>query len=55
MISGEVGVQILFRKLPLGFTIGYIPKPLFDKQLLVNDQFLGRNRFCWPSASCYFP
>ena len=26
MISGEVGVQILFRKLPLGFTIGYIPK-----------------------------
>lgn len=40
MISGEAGAQILFRKLPLGFTIGYVPKPLFDKQLLVkNDSF----------------
>jgi peptidoglycan pentaglycine glycine transferase (the first glycine) len=28
VISAEVGVQILFRKLPLGFTIGYLPKPL---------------------------
>jgi peptidoglycan pentaglycine glycine transferase (the first glycine) len=26
LVSGEAGVQILFRKLPLGFTIGYIPK-----------------------------
>jgi lipid II:glycine glycyltransferase (peptidoglycan interpeptide bridge formation enzyme) len=26
MISRGMGVQILFRKLPLGFTIGYIPK-----------------------------
>ncbi|RIK30672.1 MAG: methicillin resistance protein [Anaerolineae bacterium] len=26
VISENVGVQILFRKLPLGFTIGYIPK-----------------------------
>ncbi len=26
MISGEAGIQILFRKLPLGLTIGYIPK-----------------------------
>ncbi|MBI3172647.1 MAG: peptidoglycan bridge formation glycyltransferase FemA/FemB family protein [Chloroflexi bacterium] len=26
MIHGNDGVQILFRKLPLGFTIGYIPK-----------------------------
>jgi lipid II:glycine glycyltransferase (peptidoglycan interpeptide bridge formation enzyme) len=28
VISAEAGVQILFRKLPLGFTIGYLPKPL---------------------------
>lgn len=27
IIDGNVGVQILFRKLPLGFTIAYIPKP----------------------------
>src|SRR5215216_491362 len=26
LVSGEKGVQILFRKLPLGFSIGYIPK-----------------------------
>jgi lipid II:glycine glycyltransferase (peptidoglycan interpeptide bridge formation enzyme) len=28
LIAGQVGVQILFRKLPLGFTLAYIPKPL---------------------------
>lgn len=26
IVSGDAGVQILFRKLPLGFSIGYIPK-----------------------------
>jgi lipid II:glycine glycyltransferase (peptidoglycan interpeptide bridge formation enzyme) len=26
IVSGESGVQVLFRELPLGFTIGYIPK-----------------------------
>ena len=26
IVSGDMGVQILFRKLPLGLTIGYIPK-----------------------------
>ena len=26
IITGNVGVQILFRQLPLGFTVGYIPK-----------------------------
>jgi peptidoglycan pentaglycine glycine transferase (the first glycine) len=33
VVSGEAGVQILFRKLPLGFTIGYIPKANFDPSL----------------------
>ena len=28
IISGEDGIQLLFRKLPLGFTIGYAPKPV---------------------------
>ena len=28
VISGTAGAQILFRKLPLGFTIAYIPKCL---------------------------
>jgi len=36
VISGNVGAQILFRKLPLGFTIGYIPKPVNSNQLLVS-------------------
>jgi lipid II:glycine glycyltransferase (peptidoglycan interpeptide bridge formation enzyme) len=28
LVTGQAGVQILFRKLPLGFTLAYIPKPL---------------------------
>lgn len=28
IVAGEAGVQILFRKLPLGFTIAYMPKPV---------------------------
>ena len=33
LVSGEAGVQILFRKLPLGFTIGYMPKANPDASL----------------------
>jgi peptidoglycan pentaglycine glycine transferase (the first glycine) len=33
IVSGDSGVQILFRKLPLGFTIGYIPKANVDPLL----------------------
>ena len=33
VISENVGVQILFRKLPLGFTVGYIPKAVIGNQL----------------------
>ncbi|HXQ34120.1 MAG TPA: peptidoglycan bridge formation glycyltransferase FemA/FemB family protein [Anaerolineales bacterium] len=33
MITNNTGVQILFRKLPLGFTIGYIPKANFEGSL----------------------
>src|SRR5215212_2295222 len=32
VVSGEVGIQILFRKLPLGFTVGYIPKLIISHQ-----------------------
>jgi lipid II:glycine glycyltransferase (peptidoglycan interpeptide bridge formation enzyme) len=40
VISGNIGAQILFRKLPLGFTVGYIPKTVNSEQLSVNsDQF----------------
>lgn len=35
LISGDTGVQILFRKLPLGLTIGYIPKAVIGEQLSV--------------------
>ncbi len=37
IVSGTVGVQILFRKFPLGYTVGYIPKPVMSGQLLVNN------------------
>jgi len=31
IVTGSVGVQILFRKLLLGFTVGYIPKANFEQ------------------------
>lgn len=40
ILSGNIGAQILFRKLPLGFTIGYMPKPVFSDQLsVISEQF----------------
>jgi peptidoglycan pentaglycine glycine transferase (the first glycine) len=38
IVNGNVGVQILFRKLPLGFTVGYIPKAVISDQS-VSEQF----------------
>ncbi|HSG44195.1 MAG TPA: peptidoglycan bridge formation glycyltransferase FemA/FemB family protein [Anaerolineales bacterium] len=32
VVNGDSGVQILFRKLPLGFTVSYIPKPVISDQ-----------------------
>ena len=32
------GAQILFRRLPLGLTLAYLPKPAFDEQLSVNSK-----------------
>lgn len=34
VISGNAGAQILFRRLPLGFTVGYIPKANIARSLL---------------------
>lgn len=40
LLNNEVGAQILFRRLPLGLTLGYMPKPVFSEQWAVNsDQF----------------
>jgi len=52
IVNGEVGVQILFRKLPFGFTIGYIPKlaigshqPVLSRELWREiDSVCKRNR-----------
>ena len=40
LVSGNCGVQILFRKLPLGFTLGYLAKPVNSEKLLANGNFL---------------
>lgn len=32
VVSGDIGTQILFRKLLLGFTVGYIPKAVISNQ-----------------------
>jgi len=34
IVDGDAGVQILFRKLPMGFTVGYIPKANIEESLL---------------------
>ncbi|MBI5954326.1 MAG: hypothetical protein HY865_21935 [Chloroflexi bacterium] len=40
IINNEVGAQILFRRLPLGLTIGYMPKPVFSNQWsVISGQF----------------
>jgi len=40
LITGDWGIQILFRKLPLGFTVAYAPKPVFSNQLsVISEQF----------------
>ncbi|NCP87820.1 MAG: hypothetical protein CO094_06070 [Anaerolineae bacterium CG_4_9_14_3_um_filter_57_17] len=38
IVSGENGIQILFRKLPLGLTIAYAPKPANSKPLSANSE-----------------
>jgi len=40
VVNGNVGVQILFRKLPLGFTVGYIPKAVISNQSSVSGEQL---------------
>jgi len=40
IVTGNAGVQILFRKLPLGFTVGYIPKLAINvRQLAFSQEF----------------
>jgi len=40
ILDRETGAQILFRRLPLGLTLGYMPKPVFSDQLsVIGDQF----------------
>ena len=38
IISGDAGIQILFRKLPFGFTIAYAPKPVTSYQSSVSSE-----------------
>jgi lipid II:glycine glycyltransferase (peptidoglycan interpeptide bridge formation enzyme) len=42
LIRGDAGAQILFRKLPLGFTFGYVPKANFDSSLWPEIDSLSR-------------
>lgn len=46
IISGDSGIQILFRKLPLGFTVAYAPKPIsgFEKILSEIDAVCRQKR-----------
>lgn len=40
VVEDHFGAQVLFRQLPLGLTIGYLPKPVFSDQLSgTSDRF----------------
>jgi lipid II:glycine glycyltransferase (peptidoglycan interpeptide bridge formation enzyme) len=40
VVAGDVGAQILFRRLPLGFTVAYIPRgPISGQQSAISDPF----------------
>jgi peptidoglycan pentaglycine glycine transferase (the first glycine) len=40
VFDSQTGVQILFRRLPLGLTIAYMPKPVFSNQWsVISEQF----------------
>lgn len=40
ILNNETGAQILFRRLPLGLTLGYMAKPVFSGQLtVVSNEF----------------
>lgn len=40
ILNNETGAQILFRRFPLGLTLGYMPKPVFRNQKsAIGDQF----------------
>lgn len=42
LITGEAGCQILFRKLPMGYSLGYIPKPILkDPNLVTSERLWG--------------
>lgn len=41
VINGGIGVQILFRKLPLGFSVGYMPKPQLSNDIFINGKSFG--------------
>ncbi|HMV95352.1 MAG TPA: peptidoglycan bridge formation glycyltransferase FemA/FemB family protein [Anaerolineales bacterium] len=42
MLDRETGAQILFRRLPLGLTLGYMPKPVDSGRLMVDSESFWR-------------
>jgi lipid II:glycine glycyltransferase (peptidoglycan interpeptide bridge formation enzyme) len=46
VLDGEIGAQILFRRLPLGLTLGYMPKPVTSNELLSNEFWREVDKIC---------
>ena len=42
LLDRETGAQILFRRLPLGLTLGYMPKPVNSGRLMVDSESFWR-------------
>ncbi len=56
LICGNTGIQILFRRLPLGFTIAYAPKPIFGSNfaLLTEDVRKEIDTLCRQNHAVFF-
>ena len=54
VIAGHVGVQILFRKIPFGFTIGYIPKPVNSDKYFSDQLWKEIDEICQKQRAVFY-
>ena len=55
ILDDITGAQILFRRLPFGLTLGYMPKPVISNQLsVISDQFWNEvDKICKQHAKAF--
>ncbi len=54
LLCGGIGVQVLFRRLPLGFSVAYIPKPVTDMLAAASSEFWRELvGLCWSRGAVF--